>query len=813
VAFNVTLNSLGRSYSIPEGGQVDWRNDTSRYLRDAATVINSLAAGSLVTPVYNVKNYGATGNGTTDDTAAIQTAMAALALTGTAGGALYFPAGTYKYTSRLQFGVSSSQTNIALIGDGSSSILKPTGAFSTNPTIELRNCNYWHVSQLLLDASARTGTGDSLLVDGCSNGAAFNCGFSGSTRYGLNITKINGSSNSLNNVTYNVTYASNAGGDLSSTQATQQLFPEAGVRYWFEFGILANGTDESAKLQAALSFFGPSNPSGGTYGAGSSSGRFVLPAQGIIGLSSEVDYWGDVSHSIVMETLPPGFQAGQQACQLKWLGLTNTPMLRWVGANGSQIRNISFNGNNVAHDMLCLDNATVNGGGVMWGPSSFNFIEGCSFTNNGGSGCAGLRIGGVTDTQVSEVHVKGCYFSGKTDGTAAGYGIRVSTGANCKNFYIQDCVLGFHQYHADLGSSGNAQLLGCVFSACTGAFVLRGATTSIRDCEAESGTNSGDLGPCFIYDGGEPSNAQVGNSLTMQNFTCFCDYPPAGTTYPLGGGIPTTQNADIAIRAPGKIFLSNCEFVSFKPAFTFVKLCIGPSSSWRGASTGQGGSIASLANWYHNATDCVPFYDTNGNQLAGAGAGYGNTAQFAMCSFGDMGGDGTNPYALEPLIGRPASVPNLQPYASDVLSKFSYSAQGRIVEAKISLSYTDFQAAALVKNIKLATLLPGSYLRKVRAEISPAFSGTAGTLLLRCGIGSGDSKVWADTDVKSAPITIGDATADYTTGPGMGDALALGYCPDKTTNFDLYTRLTSGAGNLSGLSGGAVTFYVLYEVP
>ncbi len=44
-------------------------------------------------PVFNVKNYGATGNGTTDDTVAIRAAISAAENDG--GGIIFFPAGTY----------------------------------------------------------------------------------------------------------------------------------------------------------------------------------------------------------------------------------------------------------------------------------------------------------------------------------------------------------------------------------------------------------------------------------------------------------------------------------------------------------------------------------------------------------------------------------------------------------------------------------------------------------------------------------------------------------------------------------------------
>ena len=52
---------------------------------------------ALVPPIYyNVKNYGAAGDGTTDDTTAIQNAINAMPNT---GGVVFLPPGTYKITS------------------------------------------------------------------------------------------------------------------------------------------------------------------------------------------------------------------------------------------------------------------------------------------------------------------------------------------------------------------------------------------------------------------------------------------------------------------------------------------------------------------------------------------------------------------------------------------------------------------------------------------------------------------------------------------------------------------------------------------
>ena len=55
------------------------------------------AIGTVTTGFFNVMDYGAVGNGVTDDTVAFQAAIAAA----TAGGVIYAPAGTYKITANL----------------------------------------------------------------------------------------------------------------------------------------------------------------------------------------------------------------------------------------------------------------------------------------------------------------------------------------------------------------------------------------------------------------------------------------------------------------------------------------------------------------------------------------------------------------------------------------------------------------------------------------------------------------------------------------------------------------------------------------
>jgi Pectate lyase superfamily protein/Bacterial Ig domain/Abnormal spindle-like microcephaly-assoc'd, ASPM-SPD-2-Hydin/Immunoglobulin domain len=109
----------------------------------ASSSINVTVSNSR-TATVNVTNYGATGNGSTDDTAAINNAIAAL----TSGATLLFPCGTYLVTSQLTINIS----NITIDGSGCAVISNTSSG--TGLIIGPSNGNPNYGSALALSATA-----------------------------------------------------------------------------------------------------------------------------------------------------------------------------------------------------------------------------------------------------------------------------------------------------------------------------------------------------------------------------------------------------------------------------------------------------------------------------------------------------------------------------------------------------------------------------------------------------------------------------------------------------------------------------------
>jgi hypothetical protein len=118
-----------------------------KFLKFSTT--GSPIADAITTPYVSVKDFGAVGDGTTDDTAAIQ-----LALNTTT--AVYVPPGTYKITSTLNV---PSNTSLIGAGRGTAKLLH-----SFNGDMMTLN-NYSNISGLWLDGQGATYTGQGVVIN------------------------------------------------------------------------------------------------------------------------------------------------------------------------------------------------------------------------------------------------------------------------------------------------------------------------------------------------------------------------------------------------------------------------------------------------------------------------------------------------------------------------------------------------------------------------------------------------------------------------------------------------------------------------
>jgi len=156
---NVTLSSPTTNQVLKYNGSV-WTNQTDATGSGGGSADMS-SSGSWI----NVKDstYGAVGNGSTDDKAAIQSAIDALS----DGGTVYFPPGTYIVSAALVIG--SGDKSIKLVGAGGhfplatltgGSIIKTSSA-SAN-IIEITNARSIEIASLGFDSSA-TSTGNAAI--------------------------------------------------------------------------------------------------------------------------------------------------------------------------------------------------------------------------------------------------------------------------------------------------------------------------------------------------------------------------------------------------------------------------------------------------------------------------------------------------------------------------------------------------------------------------------------------------------------------------------------------------------------------------
>jgi Pectate lyase superfamily protein len=119
----------------------------------------------------NVKAFGARGDGVTDDTAAIQTALVALGSGGANGYVLYIPAGTYKITQKLTY---YKREFTSILGEDPATTFFKWSGPAGGTMLAVDGVDYTRISRITFDGSSSAG----VLVDqsGVTAGGFFDTG-------------------------------------------------------------------------------------------------------------------------------------------------------------------------------------------------------------------------------------------------------------------------------------------------------------------------------------------------------------------------------------------------------------------------------------------------------------------------------------------------------------------------------------------------------------------------------------------------------------------------------------------------------------
>jgi len=203
------------------GGSTPGLNASNVTYQPAGTGAVATTVQAKLRESVSVKDFGAVGDGTTDDTATIQAAITAVSST---GGVVSFPACASTYSINAAINGAS---NVTLRGDGGSVTNKNTSGSTTDPSIFVfTNCTKFTVTGMTLIGSnqsggASVGFGAGVVVSNGTNFLIENNSFTYFTTNGICVTNNAGTSSKgviVNNYISNGN-TSFAGDDISIVSA------------------------------------------------------------------------------------------------------------------------------------------------------------------------------------------------------------------------------------------------------------------------------------------------------------------------------------------------------------------------------------------------------------------------------------------------------------------------------------------------------------------------------------------------------------------------------------------------------------------
>lgn len=187
----VVATHLSSALPINQGGTGSTtQNFVDLSSNQAISGAKTFAAGTLIdngNQFINAKAYGATGNGTTDDTTAIQNAIAALPAN---GGTVFLPPGTYKISATIA--ITADQRLIGA-GTGATTITASTDILMIrmgNRQADSVMRNWMYLSDMTVSQTSGSQTHTNVLVDGGGQGTTIKNVFCEGGYYGFELMDV-----------------------------------------------------------------------------------------------------------------------------------------------------------------------------------------------------------------------------------------------------------------------------------------------------------------------------------------------------------------------------------------------------------------------------------------------------------------------------------------------------------------------------------------------------------------------------------------------------------------------------------------------
>lgn len=555
------------------------------------------------------------------------------------------------------------------------------------------------------------------------------------------------------------------------------------------FGAKGDGsTDDTAAFQAIFDVLGRNVGTGKT----AITGGIFTPC-GNYKITTTLTIIGDPGRGITWEGVQGQARDGQDGSCLVWGGASGGTLVHFRGMNGSTVRNMQFNGGNLA--AVCFWASEYYDGSLLIGSSGL-FFEHCFFNNPQNSTSAvlfkvGLDDGTTQDLEADSFRWFGCDFDGNGAAPCLA-GIYIATPGNAKTYTMYHCNFtdtdfGFYQP----SGSGVTTAIECQFSNIgynqdgAALVMLSGNTLNVFSCGME--------------------NSNVGPD-TVTPFRARMVHTDNGVTTNIVGGYVggRTPADDYSMILGGPSTLHGFSFEFNSRAGSNVCKVLG----------GVFGLDLKSCDWAYNTTPLknVPVYDGSNNHMLDTDVYRANTSLPAsLTAEGCLSGLAgfTHSFQLPAVrMRRPAVICgsfSLDP-ANGINALVTH--QDEDGRRRITVPYTAFVPLGTISATIRISQAANFRIRDVLTNFTVAFTGGA-TPVLSVGTEATHDILLTAHDASTTGIR-GGKDQTYL-GAGLLPGPTVHPCGYYLDSDYLHATLTLASGNVSTLTAGQVVITFLYD--